>query len=191
MKALSPSSQTLTDAVVRFAELIPTANGQIRRFPRCPPKDQSVALLVHSDHASVLLGADPEPVSDPDRDWRAAISSPARPRILSHALKVAHHSSENRDLDDIWSTLLQPDLPALLTPYASGRKPLPSDNDVGRLKSRTSQVFCTSWPPTRKARKRHAAIDRTIREMTRMHRSVHRRVGHIRLRMSLSQTAPP
>lgn len=188
--ALSPSPQTITDAAANLGKLIPAISSQFNRFPRCSPNDQSVALLVHSDGCSVLLGADLETVSDPDRGWRAVVSSPVRPQVTSNAIKVAHHGSENGDLDELWSTLLEPNSPAFLTPYSSGRKPLPSDKDVERLKTRTSRLYCTSWPPTRKP-PRHPGVDRTLREMTRMHRAVSRQVGHIRLRMNLSQQTAP
>ena len=189
--ALSPSAQTITDAAIRFGKLIPSISSSVNRFPRCSPNDQSVALLVQSDAYSVLLGADLESVGDPDRGWRAVVSSPVRPQVASNAIKVAHHGSKNGDLDEIWSALLKLDSPALLTPFSSGSKPLPSEEDVERLKSRTSRLFSTSYPPTRKPPRRHGAVDRTMREMTRMHRSVSRRVGHIRLRVNLVlRTAP-
>ena len=188
--ALSPSSQTITDAAVRLGKLIPSISSQHKRFPRCSPNDQSVSLLVHSDACSVLLGADLETVGDPDRGWRAVVNSPVRPRVIGNAIKVSHHGSENGDLDEIWSILLEPDSPALLTPYSSGRNPLPSEKDVERLKSRTSRLYCTSWPPTRRP-PRHQGVERTLREMTRMHRAVSRRVGHIRLRVNLSQQTTP
>jgi beta-lactamase superfamily II metal-dependent hydrolase len=189
--ALSPSAQTITDAATRFGQLIPAVSSQIRRFPRCSPNDQSVALLVHAQHASVLLGADLETVADPARGWRAVISSAVRPGVISQAFKVAHHGSENGDLPEIWTTLLDENAPALLTPYSSGRKPLPSVADVARLNSRTSHVYCTRWPPTQKPKRRHRAVDRTIREMTRSHRAVPRQVGHIRLRLNLNCPSPP
>ncbi len=185
--ALSPSAQTITDSIVRFASLIPKVSGQITRLPRCTPNDQSVALLIQSEFISVLLGADLETVGDPDRGWQAVVNSPVRPQVKAHAIKVSHHGSANGDHDGIWSTLLEPDATAILTPYAAGKQPLPTEADVQRLKSRTSRVYCTSWPPTRKPPKRHGGVDRTIREMTRMHRSINRNVGHIRLRASLAR----
>ena len=189
--ALSPSPQTITDAAVAFAKLVPEVSSQINRFPRCSPNDQSVALLVHSSNFSVLLGADLETLADPARGWRAVISSLIRPQSASNAIKVAHHGSENGDLDDIWSVLLKPESPAILTPYSSGRKPLPSPQDVSRLKSRTSRIYCTSWPTTKKPPRRASAVERTLGEITRMHRAVSRNVGHIRMRARLSQQTIP
>ena len=189
--ALSPSSQTVMDASLRFAQLIPKASEQIRRFPRCTPNDQSIALLLQSQFVSILLGGDLESVGDPDRGWQAVVNSPVRPQVKGHAIKIAHHGSENGDHDGIWEALLELDSPAMLTPYATGKNPLPSEQDIQRLKSRTNRVYCTSWPPTRKPPKRHPGVDRTLREMTRMHRAVARRVGHVRLRVSMAATNSP
>lgn len=188
--ALSPSPQTLTDAALRLGKLIPTVADQMNRFPRSTPNDQSVAMQVHSDICSILLGADLETVGDPLRGWRAVVSSPMRPKIVSKAIKVAHHGSETGDCEELWTMMLEPDSIAMLTPYASGRKPLPSEQDIKRIKSRTSRVYCTSWPPTRKP-PRHPGVDRTLHEITRMHCAVARRVGHIRLRMNFLRPSIP
>ncbi len=188
---LSPSAQTMTDAASRFGVLIPRVASQIRRFPRCSPNDQSLALVVHSEFCSVLLGADLESVADPDRGWQAVVNSRIRPRVTCDAIKVAHHGSANGDHDGIWTALMSPDPPAFVTPFASGRKPLPSEEDIVRLKSKTSQLFCTAWPPTRKPPRRNNSVQRTIKEMTRFHRSVAQRVGQIRLRASLTGKGTP
>jgi hypothetical protein len=189
--ALSPSSQTMTDAAARFGKLIPKVSSQIKRFPRSTPNDQSVALLVQSPACSILLGADLETVGDPQRGWQAIVDSPSRPQVMCDAIKVAHHGSENGDHDDIWSTLMHPDPPAFVTPYASGKKPLPSEDDIQRLKSRTRQLYCTTWPPTRRPPRRNSSVQRTLREMALSHRSVSKRVGQIRLRASMTQQGIP
>lgn len=189
--ALSPSSQTIMDARLQFARLIPKASEQIRRFPRCSPNDQSIALLVQSKFVSILLGGDLEAVGDRDRGWHAVVNSPIRPQVKGRALKVAHHGAENGDHDGIWTTLLESNSPALLTPYATGKKPLPSVEDIKRLTSRTNRVYCTSYPPTRKPPKRPSSVDRTLREMTRMHRAVSKIVGHVRLRVSMAIPQTP
>ncbi len=189
--ALSPSSQTVMDAGMQFAKLFPKQSDQIRRFPRCTPNDLSIALLVQSPFTSILFGGDLETVGDPGRGWQAIVNSSVRPQVKGNAIKVAHHGSENGDHDGIWTTLLEANSPALLTPYATGRKPLPSDEDIQRLKSRTNRVYCTSWPPTKKPPKRQSSVERTIREVTRVHRSTSRTVGHVRLRASMTTSQTP
>lgn len=189
--ALSPSSQTMTDAAASFGKLIPQVSSQIKRFPRCTPNDQSVVLLVQSPSCSILLGADMESVGDPLRGWQAVVDSPFRSQVMCDAIKVAHHGSENGDHDGIWSTLMKPEPPAFVTPYAAGKKPLPSEDDIQRLTSRTSQLYCTTWPPTRRSPRRNSSVQRTLREMALSHRSVSRRVGQIRLRASMTQQGTP
>jgi len=189
--ALSPSAQTITDAAANFAKLLPSVSEQNRRFPRCSPNDQSVALIIESETSSILLGADLEAVSDPERGWQAILNSPLRPQVKCGAIKLAHHGSGNGDHDGIWSALLKPEPLSFVTPFTRGKKPLPSEADIRRLKSRTPHLYCTAWPPSRKPPRRHRSVERTIRAMTKMHRAVPRSVGQIRLRVSMNDDRQP
>jgi hypothetical protein len=182
--SLSPSAQTITDAHGELARLIPTEGTETRRFPRPTPNKLSVVLLVKATDLHFLLGGDLEEGVDERRGWRAVVGSQTRPPGRSSAYKVAHHGSENADHPDIWTRLVIDDPYALLAPYAGGRKPLPSPNDVQRIKSKTSQLFCTTplnfQPPRRKN------VDRTLNQVAKWRRAVRKRPGHIRLRVPVS-----
>lgn len=184
--AVSPSSQTVTDAKVHFSKLMPNHGDQIKRFGKSSPNDFSAAMLVHHGETSVLLGADLETGDDELRGWNAVLASENIPSVRSMAFKVAHHGSENGDHDGIWSDLLSPDPFAFVTPFAKGPKPLPTEVDIERLKNRARRICCTAWPPTEKPKSRSKAVQRTIKEMTTFHTSVRRRVGQIRFRVELS-----
>lgn len=179
--ALSPSAQTVTDSLGGFAKLLPSEGESIRRFPCVTPNDRSVALLVTSAKMHFLLGADLETGNDVRRGWRAVIESRVRPNAISSGYKVAHHGSGNADLEEIWTLLVVKNSRALLTPYARGRQPLPSEADVRRIKSNTQHVYCTVWPPTQPPPRRN--VDRTMNEVTRSRRAVSKRPGHVRLRV--------
>ena len=186
--ALSPSSQTLTDSKGRIAELIPSPGDAIRRFPVVRPNDSSVVLLVTSPQTHFLLGGDLETGRSARRGWRGVVLSEVRPRVLSSAYKVAHHGSENADLDRIWTDLLQADPVAVLTPYARGSKPLPSAGDIRRIKSRAGELYCTFRPITARVPRRKS-VDKTMDEVARSRRAVRMSPGHIRLRSSLNGRA--
>jgi hypothetical protein len=179
--ALSPSSQTVTDSMGGLACELPLAGQPIRRFPCLAPNDLSVALLVKTTDMHLLLGADLEKGRDDRRGWGAIISSAVRPKVLSSGYKVAHHGSANADLDEIWSTLVVKNLRALLTPYARGVSPRPTEEDIRRIKGKTQHVYCTVWPPTEAPPRRNT--DRAMNQIARVRRAVSKRPGHIRLRV--------
>ncbi len=189
--ALSPSSQTLTDAFARFMELMPEKGDHPRRLPRLTPNDLSIALRIDTPGFFAVLGGDLENVSDPLRGWNAVITSPVRHPAKGQAIKIAHHGSQNGDHPEIWSELLQPSPLAMLTPYSRGRDPLPTEGDIQRLQSNTAQLFCTTWPPTKRPPRRDSAVQRTIKQVTRSHRAVPSTVGHIRLRTPIGGSFEP
>jgi hypothetical protein len=186
--SLSPSHQTITDSKGNLGRLIPKIGKGIRRFPRIAPNDLSTALLVETTSVSLLLGADLERGLDERRGWKAVVCSTLRPQVKSAAYKVAHHGSEGADLDKVWEELVGNKPIAVLTPYARGSKPLPSVEDVQRIKARCHEVYCTAWPPTIKPPRRQNA-DLTIRRVALNHRATRREPGHIRLRVSLNATS--
>ena len=183
--ALSPSPETITDCMGEFAKLLQV--GPRRPFPRVTPNGQSTVLLVKTGHINFLLGGDLECKDDDLRGWGAILNSDL-PMPQSCAYKVAHHGSSNADHDDIWNTLLLRDPHALVAPYVCGRKPLPSNDDVLRMKKRTDWLYCTvsgTGPKTT----RSVFVDKTIDQVTSTRRSTWRRSGHIRLRVAIGASA--
>jgi hypothetical protein len=183
--ALSPSSQTMTDAHLKLRALIPAMGQPTRRVPSLTPNELSVAILIKAAGVQLLLGADLEASVDTRRGWLAVIGSPVASSMNCQTYKVAHHGSDNADHDDIWSKLLTVNPTALLTPYARGRKVRPSDRDVERIKARGASAFCTTWPPTARNKDRRA-INATIRQVTKTHRTLRSGTGHLRLRVPFS-----
>jgi hypothetical protein len=133
----------------------------------------------------LLLGADLERGQDKRRGWRGIVGAKSKTGDLNHAYKVAHHGSADADLDEIWSELLVDDCHALVTPYARGSSPRPSLTDVARIKSKTTNAYCTamsSQPPVR-----DKLVDKTMREVTLHRRALRRSPGHIRLRIPIDE----
>ena len=183
--SLSPSANTITNAVGNFATMLKVAMKQNRLpFPSVTPNDQSVVLLVETKDVHLLLGADLENSASPHTGWNAVIACTTRPKILSSGYKVAHHGSNNGDMPEIWEYLNNSNPHALLTTYSRGKKPLPSDDDVKRLKLQTNQAYCTVWPVSQRPKNR-TLVDRIMNQVVRNRQAVLKRPGHIRLRVPL------
>lgn len=184
--ALSPSSQTITDARKGLADLIPAVGQSIRHIPTLSPNSLCVVLSIETISATILLGADLETGTDDNHGWRAIVKSPIREAdARSMIFKVAHHGSANADLDDVWREMLEANPYSVLTPYGRGPKPLPSLSDITRIKQRTRRLYCTAYPPTKSPPNRDAAADRTMKEITLYRRAIRKKPGHIRARVPI------
>jgi hypothetical protein len=187
---LSPSAATVTNALASLADRLVTA-GDTRRFKRFSPNDLSVALLVKTGVYSLVLGADLETTASDQFGWKAVLNSTVRPRHLSDGIKIAHHGSANADHDDIWTSMLIENPIAFVTPFAKLSVPLPTEDDVGRMKGRTDRLYCTTWPPSKKPPRRKG-VDGIVQGATKSRRAINPASGHIRLRLDLSDpSAPP
>jgi hypothetical protein len=184
--ALSPSAQTMSDAHLKLAALIPSIGEPTRRIPAFTPNDLSVAIVLKAPGVELLLGADLEASEDARRGWLAVIGSPVGEGMSCQTYKVAHHGSNDADHDDIWGKLLAEEPIAFLTPYARGRNVRPSNGDVTRIKNRGAKAFCTTWPPNAKTKSRRGVVDQQIREVTKTHRTLPNKTGHLRLRVPLA-----
>lgn len=180
--SLSPSGPTITDSLHGIAKAVLRQGQPSIRIPSVEPNDLSVVLRLEVQHHVLLLGADLERGHDERRGWKAIVN--AEPKVRGQAYKVAHHGSVNSDVDGIWSDLLMADCHALITPYARGRVPLPKETDVARIKSRTPNVYCTSWPFAKVPRRR-TGVDKTMNDIVKARRAIAKKAGHIRLRVAI------
>ena len=182
--ALSPSEKSCEMALAAFAKSIPEFGEQIGKVRPPSPNEVSIALLVNTPNVSYLLGGDLERASDSKCGWLAILDSKVRPRIKSEAFKVSHHGSSNGDDVRIWTELLVEAPYALITPYGRGSKPLPSADDVERIKKRTEHVYCTQWPIGGRRARRDQAVEKAIKETAINWRTNPQTPGRIRLRHS-------
>lgn len=186
IQALSPSSHTISEAMLRFSELIPKVGEEIGRFPDTSPNAHSVVIAVNSNEVSLLLGADLENSANERHGWKAIIGSSVRLPLKSFGYKVAHHGSDSANAPEIWCELLEEKPVAVLTTYLRGPKKLPSPEDVARLKSNAGRVYCTRNSPGQKPPPRGTAVDSTMRAVTRSRLAIPAEAGHIRIRRSIS-----
>jgi hypothetical protein len=181
--SLSPSAATISNALADLADRLVTP-GEARRFKRFSPNDLSVALLVRTEKYSLLLGADLETTTADQFGWKAVLSSNVHPTDLSGAIKVAHHGSENADHDGIWTSMLAQKPIAVVTPFSELSDPRPRHEDVQRIRGRTDELYCTTWPLSKKPPKRKG-VDGIVRGATRSRRAVNQSGGYVRLRLDL------
>jgi len=184
--ALSPSGKTVTDTMRNIGTAIPDTGNPKRRFTAQNPNELAVALLVKTPAVNLLLGADLEQGKDTQRGWQAVLASNLRPQEPAQVFKVAHHGSENADREDIWNKLLTDQPIACLTPYVRGPKPLPTEEDIARIKDKTSQLYVTFWPINKSPAKRNPAVEKTIREITSNHSATRKQPGHIQVRIPIT-----
>lgn len=187
--ALSPSHDCMTTAASAIGALVPRPGQQMKKVPNRSPNEMSVAVHVQNGDHAIVLGADLQTVADRRRGWRAAVSSSLRPRQVATVFKVAHHGSENADYHGIWEELLVANAHALIAPYGAGRKKLPSDDDLDRIRKRTDRCFLTRHPNA-KPSSRDKAVEKTMREIVTWHRSLHAKPGHLRLRLQAGDSSP-
>jgi hypothetical protein len=180
--SLSPSSESCVRAARDIAKYLPKKLTPIR-FAAPTANDVAVALWVRVGDIRVLLGADLEQVGDDSRGWKAIVGSTTRPAGVADVFKVPHHGSENGHNDDVWNNLLSREPLALVSPFASGRKPLPSPDDVARMLARSKSLYCTSRPKGWKPPARDRAVDRTIDAIARDRRAITGPMGHVRVRV--------
>ena len=188
--ALSPSNATLTLALHELRPYLPRLAGPERRAPRLTPNQRSVVVYAKVGTRAVLLGGDLENTTNPATGWNAIVQSHLRPTVRSEVFKVAHHGSANADNKDVWREMLTEAPVACLTPFSRGHSPLPTPQDLRRLGEHTHRGFCTRPARGPKPPRRHPAVERTVREVAKRHRSMEGTLGHIRVRGSLADHSP-
>jgi beta-lactamase superfamily II metal-dependent hydrolase len=181
--ALSPSSETLTRGLHDIAELLPKPGAPKRAAVNVGPNDTSVVVTIRCGDAVAFLGSDLQNGTASTRTgWAAVLTTTALPTVRGQVFKVPHHGSENAYHPGQWSQLLGTNAIAVVTPYAAGRKALPSETDIQRLKAHTQHVYRTAPPPP-KAGFADPAVQRTVSEAARSVRLRTSRLGHVRVRV--------
>ena len=184
--ALSPSPGTEALAMEELAGFLAMRNEPQRRAVALTPNQRSIALWVEAGNHSILLGGDLEESINPAIGWAAVVASTLRPQEgRASVFKVPHHGSENGDNPSVWTEMLTERPLALLAPYASGRKPLPSPADISRLTARTDRLYCTAPPKGWKPQRRDSMVEKTAREVTHHRRTISGTVGQVRVRLPL------
>jgi hypothetical protein len=188
--ALSPSDGSVRLALAEIGKLIPKENTPQRRVINRSPNHASVVLWVEAGSRRILLGADLEHTRRIGDGWVAVVNSSTGPNRAT-MFKVPHHGSDNADCPEVWEKMLVPDPIAVVTPFNTGGAPLPKPTDMERLRSRTSNLYCTSRGPG-KPPQRDQLVEKTARRIVGERRVLEGQPGHVRLRWSVNdETSSP
>lgn len=188
--SLSPSHGTQTLAMHEFKGLLPDAGEPQRRAVRVTPNQRSVVLSVTAGHRSALLGADLEDSPNPAVGWQAVVNSSVRPSARSEVFKVPHHGSANAHNEEVWTEMLSTMPVVCITPFMRVRNPLPTPDDISRMLDLSSRVYCTRSSQSVRPRPRPRAVEREIRNSTRILRAVEGKMGQVRIRGPLNGNVP-
>lgn len=185
--SLSPSDAACLQAGLAFAELLPSPSQAKRRIVASPESNHaSVVLWIQIGAHKILLGADLEITSDAKTGWSVIVSDSQAASSRADIFKIPHHGSRNGHYEGVWNELLSAQPDAVVTPFASGKKPLPTDADIERITGLTRNAFATA--PSRRGRYKHRnrAVKRLMAQATTNVYDVHARWGQVRFRRRIS-----
>jgi hypothetical protein len=185
--SLSPSSSSVTLALNEISQLIPQNNEQKKQLIATQPNQVAVVLWLKLGDQSIILGSDlEEEKSDSGRGWSVIVDSTTKPTGTAQIFKIPHHGSENGHHPRVWSEMLVNEPFAILTPFVNGGVSLPKRGDVKRICEITPNAFSTTSILAPQRKRRHGALERTIREVTRSIRTIPNVPGHVRIRKKVS-----
>lgn len=185
---LSPSNAASLSARQAFASRAFEDRLEGRTVSAPSPNEASVALYIRVGAVRVLLGADLENRSAPDRGWNAVLDLPGRPRERASLFKVSHHGAPNGDNPRVWAEMLDRDVIAALTPYGRGARPRPDDDDVKRILAHTQDAYIAG-PRNVRLQRASGPAEKIRRKALKNARVAERPFGHIRLRSPVAATA--
>jgi len=151
--------------------------------PTMHPNLGSIVLRVEIGKQMILLGADMESRKSKTGGW-SAILSQAPAASKADFYKIAHHGSNTGDMPGIWTELLVPDCPAVLTPNQRLANPLPRVTDVERILRRTPNAFATA-PASLKRKRLEQPAERLLRHKDIAVYEIPSSQGHLRARVSI------
>ena len=157
--SLSPNDSNFLNFLRTIGNLLPGEGQSKTRIPSLSPNDVAVVLWVKVEDIEVLLGSDLEKHS-----WVEIVQDAARPNGKASVFKVPHHGSKNAHEPSVWDRMLDSNPCAVLTPWHRGARALPTQRDVQRILSCTTNAYTTARTGSSTPVKRSSMVQRTIRE---------------------------
>lgn len=187
--SLSPSDKAIHNFENQLSALVKeTAANKV--VSSISPNHSSVVTVVRIGNDCICLGGDLETTKDQNTGWSAVLDAQLLPQKAISVFKVPHHGSSNAYAPKFWEAAFLPENIATLTPYARGRKKLPSHDDVKNVLKHTDKAFITAPPRVGKEKKRPAKENKIIRSLGYEVREIPFDYGHIRLRKQIGQEEP-
>lgn len=163
--ALSPSDSAEQDFLVEIASQRPKFLESKRAADGSGRNDISVVLWVSIGDLNILLGADMEHHPNDKMGWGAIIGADNIPPGKASVVKVPHHGAQSGHDTRMWTERVVASPIAVLSPYARGRRPAPTPQDVSRIRSISHASLSSSRMSGKKGKRRESAVGRQLREM--------------------------
>jgi hypothetical protein len=180
--AVSPSDGAMMLSWREIASSIPELGQPKRRAVALQPNQIAVVIWAKVGDVEMFLGADLEESRSPTLGWQAIVGSTTRPGTAASIVKVPHHGSPTAYSKEVWTKLAKAEPHALVTPFATGGKFLPSDEDLRRIRAHTPELYCTSKPGGARATRRSGAVDGLADRVARNRVKIRGAMGHVRVR---------
>lgn len=150
ISALSPSEFECAETLNFFINKVKTLNESDSLELPADVKEKSlnhncVTLCISSNSSTdIILGADLEISSDPNKGWGALTATQNAPQNTASVFKISHHGSVNGHCQSSWDKLAVADKKpiGILTPYS--RQSLPRADQIRVLQDATSALYSTS-----------------------------------------------
>ena len=145
LRALSPSGKQYNEFLQRIGSFPEDSEGHAKgRIADPSPNDLSVAMLLTIGDRGILLGADLEQVTDPQKGWNAVVDLRRGRTPISHVFKIPHHGYGNAHNEQVWEEMVDRESWSVVTPWMNGGHNLPRESDKQRIKKYTGNVYQTS-----------------------------------------------
>ncbi|MCW9057285.1 MAG: MBL fold metallo-hydrolase [Gammaproteobacteria bacterium] len=182
---LSPSDGDFVNALSEFGSLTNQLSSRYRGVIPSPTSNRNaVALWVTFGEIDILLGADLENSPHPDFGWSAIVNSSGRPRRKAAIFKVPHHGSKTAHNDDVVENVLSDSPISMLTTFNRGITPIPTQDDVDRIKAYSMNTFLTT-PPKGKKPRRDSVVEKMMKQVVTSRNVISGgAVGHVRVRVT-------
>ena len=186
---LSPSDASILHAKKAFSNLLPKEYQPKHRIQSRGQNHVAVALWLEVNSHRILLGSDLENTGQPDTGWSAVVDnsyiiSGKRARVF----KVPHHGSQSGHEDRVWSEYLHDNTLAALSPFNRGPNPLPTETDLHRIASLTSNAYITAPASPRRHRFSNRVVRDTVAQVTKSISNANHGWGQIRLRCKILES---
>ena len=143
----SPSDIESDDFLLKLASFHPKAGEPYRKATGIDSNLSSVVLTIEWPDFAVLLGADMEFSSNPQKGWGAVVSEALQIGVKqSDLVKIPHHGSRTGHDDSMWDKLLTNKPISIVTTFGKGSfasRP-PTQEDITRIRSKSGKLHITS-----------------------------------------------
>lgn len=188
--ALSPSPAETQRARESLAtRLVPSVDGIVRGISPPAKNNASIAMWVEVGDATFVLGSDLEELADPGRGWNGAITRLGVVRKLAPIVKVPHHGSSTGHSAKMWTEIVASDALAAVTPFTRTAEPLPTPEDISRIKSLSGKMYLTAAPKLHPPVKQNDPLTSRMKQSTRTLHEIEALPGRVTLRGPLAITS--